>query len=69
MTTISILNNKGGTGKTTSAAAIGSILASKGHKILLIDADEQCNLTKTLFSGEIQATIYDSFKKRQIIFL
>lgn len=64
MITISILNNKGGTGKTTSAVSIGSVLASKGLKVLLIDADEQCNLTKTLFTGDIRTTIYDSVKNK-----
>lgn len=63
MITISILNNKGGTAKTTSTTSIGSVLADKGFKVLLIDLDEQCNLTNTLFEGEVKTTIYDSYKK------
>lgn len=36
---IVITSGKGGTGKTTSAGAIGSCLASLGHKTLCLDAD------------------------------
>ena len=45
-TVISIVTNKGGVGKTTSAAAIGDILARRGYTVLLIDADPQGNLSK-----------------------
>ena len=42
---ISIALQKGGAGKTTTAQNIGSILGSKGYKVLLIDADAQSNLS------------------------
>ena len=49
---IAIANHKGGVGKTTSAASIGSCLAGKGFKTLLIDLDGQANLTSYFFLEE-----------------
>lgn len=45
---ISIINMKGGVGKTTLSLGIGIQLSKKGKKVLLIDADPQFNLTQTL---------------------
>ena len=42
---ISIINNKGGTGKTTTVLNLGAALARKRKRVLLIDLDSQCNLT------------------------
>lgn len=42
---IAIAQQKGGTGKTTTAAAIGAGLARRGAKILFVDLDPQANLT------------------------
>jgi cellulose biosynthesis protein BcsQ len=43
MKVISVFNNKGGVGKTTLTYHLGSALAESGHKVLMIDADPQCN--------------------------
>lgn len=45
MKVISLFNHKGGVSKTTTAFNLGWMLAEKGHKTLVVDADPQCNLT------------------------
>lgn len=45
---ISLVNQKGGTGKTTSAINLGSALAGMHHKVLLIDFDPQASLSFSL---------------------
>jgi chromosome partitioning protein len=45
---ISLTNNKGGVGKTTSSLNIGVGLARKGKQVLLIDLDPQASLTISL---------------------
>ena len=45
---IAITQQKGGTGKTTTAAAIGAAYARSGKRVLFIDLDGQRNLTYSL---------------------
>jgi cellulose biosynthesis protein BcsQ len=42
---IALFNHKGGVSKTTTAFNLGWMLASKGQKVILVDADPQCNLS------------------------
>lgn len=48
MKKIAFANQKGGVAKTTSVIGIGSALATRGFKVLLVDADPQSNLSNTL---------------------
>ncbi len=59
---ISLLNHKGGVGKTTSAINIGAGLVELNKKVLLIDLDPQANLTVALGIPRQPITIYESLR-------
>lgn len=48
-----LFNHKGGVGKTTLTVNIASALAEKGKRVLLVDADPQCNLTSYLVEASV----------------
>lgn len=50
---ITLYNHKGGVGKTTLLVNIAAALADLGKKVLLVDADPQCNLTSYLVESEV----------------
>jgi chromosome partitioning protein len=49
---VSVLNYKGGVGKTTIAANLGADLAARGSRVLLIDTDPQASLTLSFYAPE-----------------
>ncbi|MDO5666180.1 MAG: ParA family protein [Bacteroidia bacterium] len=59
---ISIINHKGGVGKTSSTIAIGASLNLHKKKVLLIDLDAQANLTQSLGFNETEKSIYGALK-------
>jgi chromosome partitioning protein len=60
MTKIAVFaNQKGGVGKTTSAANLGAYIAEKGKRVLLVDFDPQGNLSSSVGANTELPGIYD----------
>ena len=59
---ISLLNHKGGVGKTTSTINIGAGMVELGKKVLLIDLDPQANLSVSLGIPRQKYTIYEALR-------
>ncbi len=59
MHSIAVISHKGGTGKTSLVQNAGAELARLGHRVLLVDADPQANLTSGwgLDPGQIEKTL------------
>lgn len=54
---IALFNHKGGVSKTTTTFNLGWMLASKGKRVILVDADPQCNLTGMVLREETEDEI------------
>lgn len=57
-------NQKGGVGKTTSAANIGAYCAEAGRSVLLVDFDSQANLSSSLSADKEKPGIYEVLTRK-----
>ncbi|MFV0498306.1 MAG: ParA family protein [Candidatus Fimivivens sp.] len=60
---VSVSNQKGGVGKTTTTSAVAAAFNKKGFRVLAVDLDPQGNLTFSVKGdSELSASIYDVLK-------
>lgn len=45
---VTVANNKGGSGKTTTVLNLGTAIVKRGYRVLVIDTDPQCNLSDSV---------------------
>jgi chromosome partitioning protein len=57
---IVLFNHKGGVSKTTTTYNLGWMLASLGKKVLLVDADPQCNLSSLILGDDFEKYYLES---------
>ena len=70
---IAVINNKGGTGKTTTTVNVAAAMAKKGMKVLLVDLDAQASASMSLgipfdkLTPSAAAVLFDGLEVEQVL--
>ncbi len=67
MQTVAILNQKGGSGKTTTAVNLAAALGELGRRVLLVDLDPQASATRWLGIDDVAGGLYEVLVQRAAI--
>lgn len=63
---VSIVNNKGGVGKTTVAVNLSHALAKMGKQVLVVDNDTQANTTSIFLPTEPEKSLYEVLEGSEV---
>jgi chromosome partitioning protein len=66
-TVFAIANQKGGVGKTTTAAALGVTMSRAGQRVHLIDMDPQADLTSTFGLHDPKGVLYSALSEKRAL--
>lgn len=68
---ISLINMKGGIGKTTLSISLADYLSKIGNKVLIIDADPQFNATQALLDAyktkDISSDDHENYYRKEVL--
>lgn len=64
---ISVVNHKGGVGKTTTTLNLGKALSLLGQRVLIVDIDPQANLSQSLKIEDPERSIYHAVTERTVV--